>query len=144
MNQGYLKFTGDYSKLKSMGYTFQKLYARNYMSWNKAGVFIFKKGSDITCGDINLYQFIKFIQTHPRCKIHEHGITFYKFYTSDDCKEYEFKPYNEESSKRYLDNLKAAHGSDAPLPHTTIGVGNDLLNLLKQLKALDWYKLVDH
>ena len=49
-----IKFTGDYSKLKTMGYGFQKLYAGNYMQWYKqsggehsARTRIFKRGSDV-------------------------------------------------------------------------------------------------
>lgn len=49
-----IKFTGDYSKLKSMGYEFQKLYAGNYMQWCKRSggewsptTRIFKKGADV-------------------------------------------------------------------------------------------------
>ena len=49
-----IKFTGDYSKLKTMGYEFQKLYAGNYMQWCKRSggewsptTRIFKKGSDV-------------------------------------------------------------------------------------------------
>ena len=49
-----IKFTGDYSKLKPMGYEFQKLFAGNYMQWCKRSggewsptTRIFKKGADV-------------------------------------------------------------------------------------------------
>lgn len=32
----YIKFTGKYKDLKAMGYTFQKLYARNYRCYHKS------------------------------------------------------------------------------------------------------------
>ena len=53
----YIKFTGQYNKLKSMGYYFQKLYASNYMQWcfdkpqeykNDTGIRIWKKGADLS------------------------------------------------------------------------------------------------
>lgn len=44
----YIKFTGDYSKLKTMGFTFQRLYASNYMQWCNDDTRVWKKGSDVT------------------------------------------------------------------------------------------------
>ena len=34
-------YTGDVKKLKSIGYTFQKLYAMNYKSYHKGEIFMF-------------------------------------------------------------------------------------------------------
>lgn len=49
MNQHkYIRFKGDYSKLKSMGYEFQRLFARNYMQWHNNETRIWKKGADVT------------------------------------------------------------------------------------------------
>ena len=61
---GYVKFTGDYSKLKSMGYTFQRLYAANYMQWNRGDLRVWRKGSDITHDEFNLYDFISFMRSN--------------------------------------------------------------------------------
>lgn len=49
MNKEYIKFTGEYSKLKSMGYRFQRMFAANYMAWWFTGddLVIYKKGSDL-------------------------------------------------------------------------------------------------
>ena len=59
----YIKFTGDYSKLKYMGYTFQKLYAGNYMQWAKQGggewsptTRVWKKGADVTIDCLTNYE----------------------------------------------------------------------------------------
>jgi len=38
----FFRYTGDVKKLKSLGYTFQKLYARNYISYHKDEIFMFK------------------------------------------------------------------------------------------------------
>ena len=43
-SRGYVKFTGDYSKLKGMGFTFQKLFANNYMQWERNSFRVWKKG----------------------------------------------------------------------------------------------------
>jgi len=45
----YIKFTGDYAKLKSMGYKFQRLFAGNYMQWCKDDEYrVWKKGAELT------------------------------------------------------------------------------------------------
>jgi hypothetical protein len=57
-----IKFTGDYSKLLSMGFKFQKLYANNYMQWEKetqeylSSVRVWKKGSQITIDSLTNYE----------------------------------------------------------------------------------------
>lgn len=46
----YIRFTGKYSKLKSMGYEFQKLFAGNYMQWghDELGFRVWKRGAELT------------------------------------------------------------------------------------------------
>lgn len=50
----YIKFTGDYAKLKSMGYEFQRLYAGNYMQWcsdnGNGHLRVWKRGAELTIG----------------------------------------------------------------------------------------------
>lgn len=48
MGHKYIKFTGDFGKLKSMGYEFGKLFASNYMQWSRGGTRVWKKGGDVT------------------------------------------------------------------------------------------------
>ena len=45
-----IKFTGEYGKLKDMGFTFQKLYASNYMQWHHEAteLRVWKKGAEVT------------------------------------------------------------------------------------------------
>ena len=59
----YIKFIGDYSKLISMGYEFQKLYASNYMQWSKASdgewsptTRVWKKGTEVTMDALTNYE----------------------------------------------------------------------------------------
>jgi hypothetical protein len=59
----FIKFTGDYSKLKSMGYEFQRLYANNYMQWSKPSngewsptTRVWKKGADVTMDALTNYE----------------------------------------------------------------------------------------
>jgi len=52
MNYKHIHFKGDYAKLKSMGYAFQKLYASNYMQWcsdkGEGDLRVWKKGAELT------------------------------------------------------------------------------------------------
>jgi hypothetical protein len=52
----YITFNGDYSALKGMGYTFQKLFADNYMQWCKGDVRVWKKGAEVTVGRLCNYE----------------------------------------------------------------------------------------
>jgi len=52
----YIKFTGDYSQLKNMGYEFQKLFAGNYMQWSKGYTRIWKKGGDVSIDRLTNYE----------------------------------------------------------------------------------------
>jgi len=63
----YIKFIGDYSKLMSMGYEFQKLYASNYMQWSKQSdgewsptTRIWKKGTEVTMDALTNYEGVFF------------------------------------------------------------------------------------
>ena len=47
-SQYIVKFTGDFKELKKLGYSFQKLYAKNYMQWDNGDISIWKKGGDVT------------------------------------------------------------------------------------------------
>lgn len=56
-----IEFIGDYSKLKSMGFEFQKLFAGNYMQWSfetdkdVSYTRIWKKGAEVTVDDLGIY-----------------------------------------------------------------------------------------
>ena len=59
----YIKFIGDYSKLKTMGYEFQKLFANDYMQWSKRSdgeysptTRIWKKGAEVTMDRLTNYE----------------------------------------------------------------------------------------
>jgi len=156
-DQGYLKFTGDYKKLKKMGFEFQKLYASNYMQWHKNHFRVWKKGSDITHDEYDLYQLVKFLKTNPKVKSYKdkdgnlESITFYKFRDSNSDRDYYYGERNEENSKRYADNQKAwlnlsedAPDEDVPPSYDWAWVKKDTLDFLQELKDLDWYELVQY
>lgn len=42
-----LRFVGDFKKLIPLGYRFQRLFARNYIAYNKNDVWIWKKGKSV-------------------------------------------------------------------------------------------------
>ncbi len=44
----YIKFVGDYGKLKSMGFEFCRLFASNYMQWCNNETRVWKKGEEVT------------------------------------------------------------------------------------------------
>lgn len=143
----YLKFTGSYPNLKRLGYTFQKLYANNYMSWSKNGIFIFKKGADITHGELNLHKLITFLRGKPAVRPYDTGIVFYKFYSDPDTNTYEYYPYTDENRDKYSANLDewgkydGESGEEAPEYMATVMVGNNVLAQLEELNKLGWYEL---
>lgn len=47
-----IKFTGDFKKLIPMGYRFTKVWANNYICYQKEQVYIWKKGKDIEIADL--------------------------------------------------------------------------------------------
>lgn len=156
--QGYVKFTGEYNKLKGMGYEFQKLYASNYMQWCKDHFRIWKKGNDITHDEYDLYKLISFLQTNPKVKIYKdkegnlESITFYKFRDSnDDPYSYYYGERNEENEKRYAKNQKAwlnlpkdAPDEDVPPSYDWVWVRKDTLDFIQDLKDKGLYELAEY
>lgn len=154
---GYVKFLGDYSKLKSMGFTFQKLYANNYMQWSKDGFRIWKKGGDITHDDYNLFKLIRFMRTNPVMRTWdsnpngnrgEKTYSFYKFYSDPDENIYDYYPADEENRQKYLDNMhlySEAGGYDENNPPPYLGdsicIGQKQLDFLQELNKMGWYEL---
>jgi hypothetical protein len=150
---GYVKFLGDYSKLKSMGFTFQKLYAGNYMQWEKDHFRVWKKGSDITHDRYNLFKLIRFLETTPLLKKHEFrggkvSYSFFKFYINVDENVYDYFPHNEENSNRYTEYLSdmSAYIKDKTLPRPAyLGdwewVDQKTIDFIKELKDMGWYEL---
>ncbi len=138
MKQGYLKFTGDYSKLQSMGYTFQKLYADNYMSWRKDDLIIWKRGAELVINNFDGHKLITFMRTRPTIRTYKNSITkwFYKIYTDVDANEYYFSGCTDEE----LAHLKTLN----PTNYSSVYLTKDTLATLRELNNLGWYKLVDH
>lgn len=113
---GYVKFTGDYSKLKSMGFTFQRLFAGNYMQWHRDHYRVWKKAAELEHDEYNLFKLITFLRTKPLMKKHimhngEESYSFYKMYygTDHNPHAYNYHPYDEETTKKFRDYYQAVH-----------------------------------
>jgi len=144
---GYVKFTGDYSKLKSMGFTFQKLYASNYMQWERLGFRVWKKGGDITHDRVSLFKLIKFLRTNPIVRRTDKFITFFKFYSDEANNVYDYYPLTDENVKRMTDNNKlwGADAYDENNPPPYLGDYEhfkiEAMELLQEFKDLGLYEL---
>lgn len=66
--QGYVRFLGDYAELKSLGYGFQKLYARNHQQWHKEGVRVWRKGAEVTFDPLMAHLLAQLIQWMSEAK----------------------------------------------------------------------------
>jgi hypothetical protein len=51
-----LKFVGKFTDLISMGFKFQKLYASKYICYVNEGIFIWRKGKEMTCMRVSMTQ----------------------------------------------------------------------------------------
>lgn len=153
---GYVKFTGDYSKLKGMGFTFQKLFAGNYMQWEKNGFRVWKKGAELEHNDFNLFKLIKFLRTKPVLRSWDsnpNGVrgaitySFYKFYSDPDENEYNYYPTDEANNKKMRDWNELFNADDYdpdnPPPYlgTTICVGSAQIEFIQELIDMGWIEL---
>lgn len=73
----YIRFLGDYSKLKSMGFAFQKLYASNYMQWCKGTTRVWKKGQEVTHDRLTNFEGA-FFELYLQCKKNGEEPPFHK------------------------------------------------------------------
>lgn len=145
---GYVKFTGDYSKLKSMGFTFQKLYAGNYMQWCRNHLRVWKKGSDITHDSYDLFKLIRFLRTNPELRDYTTGsFGAFKFYSNADENIYDYYPFTEENIKRYRDNMELwssdKYDKDNPPPYlgSMCSISKDVIADIKEFESLGWLEL---
>jgi len=147
---GYVKFTGEYSKLKGMGYVFQKLYAGNYMQWCNNGFRVWKRGSDITHDDVDLYKLVKFLESAPVVRERNGGIAFFKFYRDGALDEYDYCGMTEENVSRYRKFMTAFSSDDydESNPPEYLGdsmfVKNELIDHINSLKERNWYELSEY
>ena len=147
---GYVRFTGDYAQLKGLGYEFQKLHAANYMSWNKNGVFIFKKGADVTHGEIDLYNLLSFLDTNPEVRETDDRIIFFKQEIEEGIahsSNFYFLPYDAAHRKAYCASQRAwasyTDGMEKPPYISTQSVTHELLAQLNELRERGWLELVE-
>ena len=146
--QGYLKFTGKFGELKKMGYRFQRMYAANYMCWNKNGIYIYKKGSDITSGEYDLYQLLTLLQSDSQLLRRDSGrISFYIVYSNDGT--FEYREVTEENHRLAMETLDKWRNynpdtDERPQIMELIGVPRRILETLKELEDRGWYELVPY
>lgn len=164
---GYVKFTGDYSKLKSMGFTFQKLFANNYMQWEKDHFRVWKGGHDITHDEYNLFKLISFIENNPLVEVRSSmfnnellGYRCVKMYRPIETNRhnYDYVEETEEISELFRNyylrmheyvELKKQTGVDnkdmRPEPMGDFFViSTEAVEMVKVLKDLGWYELAYH
>lgn len=115
----YIKFTGEYAKLKELGYVFQKLFANNYMQWNNNGFRVWKKGAELTIDKFTNYE----------------GAVFELLFCDDDL-----------DVTTLLKRIKSGFGERLPVfINTKTGEASfDRNGYREQMRALDaYYKLLD-
>ncbi|RLA50696.1 MAG: hypothetical protein DRQ98_12510 [Gammaproteobacteria bacterium] len=157
-SRGYVKFLGDYSKLKGMGFTFQKLFASNYMQWERNHFRVWKKGGDITHDEYNLFKLIRFMQTHPELRTSTSldgntSFVFYKLYYATEFNQYDYDyhPYDKEHIKLFKDYYQAVHehieaggGADDDFPEPigdSVYMRKKDMDVLTEFTDLGWIEL---
>lgn len=130
----FIKFTGDYSKLKSMGYSFQKLYAANYMQWCNGDTRVWKKGTDVTLDRLTNFEgpFFELFMHHYNNQI---PIEFRHNVVSVICNNEDYTVSLDQTAYRQQwDDMVAG-------PLTQSLVSRDSLNPLLELIKLGWVEL---
>lgn len=66
-----IRFVGKYAELKNMGFTFQKLFAGNYMQWSKGHIRVWKYGEDVTIDMLTNFEgnFLKILLANKQNKV---------------------------------------------------------------------------
>lgn len=144
MSYEYIKFTGEYKKLKSMGFVFQRLFAGNYMQWCKDGIRIWKKGSDITYDEINLYKLLKLIE-EPNQRWSKVGSLHVVKVYDKETRECDLLSYYDgfELAKDWM--LSFGEGKededrrDLPEAYTDL-IGSSVFEIMKELKKMGWWE----
>lgn len=147
----YVKFTGDFAQLKNMGFKFQKLYANNYMQWEKGGFRVWKGAKDVTSDRISdLYQFLKCVDAGMmRLRKSKFGKTqnyIVEFHVHNDEHETVYIDADEgEKIRKEQMNLndeewKLIADKDVVCSNY---IPEHYLDTYKELKELGWIELVD-
>lgn len=136
----YLKFTGDYAKLKSMGYTFQKLFARNYQQWNNGIFRIWRKGTEVTCDRTNdeakmLEAILAVGVDHVPVHVGLYGPAMVRFYINEDTGKWTL---NSSAYKEWCDN-GTSNGS-----FRVESMTRESLKPLADLIRLGWVEINTH
>lgn len=140
MSYKYVKFTGDYSKLKGMGYTFQKLFSGNFMTWEKNGLAIWKRGATVKSLDFDLYKLATLLKTNPPLKSRGVMLEVYKRKTSKS--EYEYLN-DHDGYEAYMTFLHSM-GRGSNFPQVSIElIPIQSMDAILELNALGWFELAE-
>lgn len=117
MKRPYIKFTGNYSQLKHMGYTFQKLYASNYMQWENDGFRVWKRGAELTIDRLTNYEgsFLELILSYrnsgKKIETTESRFSNSAYLTIlQNNKDYSVKIWDDSAKEKYLKQEKELTG----------------------------------
>lgn len=153
--RGIVRFLGEYSYLKNMGYEFQKLYAGNCMTWKKGHLTVYKRDREIMCNDeYDLYKLVQFLLQRPLIQFSSFRgdteyATFYKIAkTPEDSRVWSYEEHNKENRDildAYLEDLQdvrdngnAVSASSKVRFATTITVKKELIDDLHELEKMGW------
>lgn len=155
---GWVKFTGEFGKLKGMGYEFGKYWANNYIGYSRGQLVIWKAAKDITYDDGSLYDLLSFLASDP--VVHEYkpedptnrfkldGIRILYEY-DDDGRNKRWLPTSEENRKRHGEIMRRwsswdkDSGEPAPPMVGSSLIGRELLDQIQELKDLGWIELIE-
>jgi hypothetical protein len=151
MDAKLIRFTGDYSKLKNMGFVFQKLYASNYMQWSHedAGIRIWKAGKDLTISRVGsmegqlLQLLIDRVPLYARGDVDDPNTPVF-MYSNRLTNELTFDDTEMVEQRKALYNLKSA--DDITSRHSlwrTEDVTVSTIRVLRDLHKLGWIHVVD-
>ena len=148
--KGYVKFNGEFSKLKGLGFEFQKLFASNYMQWHKEGFRVWKKGSDITHDDFDLYKLVKFLRLMPVGRRIGDGISYFKFYKQGSQSEFDWEEWTEENVDYWRNNLREWQFVTDDMPDGKIPqyigtqvVPDKVVDFIRDWMKKGWLEVVD-
>lgn len=138
MEHKYIKFTGDYSKLKTMDYEFQKLYAGNYMQWCNDGTRIWKKGGDVTIDRLTNFEgsfFEKYLAEKPEPWGERSKAIRVITNREDGTVTFDYNVYIEMQKRLFADPENASYD------HECVLISTRMLAPLDKLIELGWVEL---
>lgn len=150
-----VKFVGDYAKLKGMGYTFQKLFADDRLTWHNDNAFIFKHQGVFKYANYD-FRCLAFIVAHILAGVAFDDIkieltspifslTLVEFYQNNDTQEVNIDRAAYQAWRKA--SYDAFHNKDSDFDicqWSAYSINLERWNELKALADLGWLELVEH